>query len=142
MKRRALCSWGLAALATSAMAQTPARKPAAAGNWRLVINEAVTGETNFFLLTNRYQPLADFVTAQIKGRSIGIEPMVDIQRFMAVAQAQPRPELVFGKSVNQLAKISTLGERVEDTFLVDGPELQQNRQQIEIETELLEALGA
>jgi [protein-PII] uridylyltransferase len=41
----------------------------------------------------------------------------------------------------QLAKISTLGERVEDTFLIDGPELQQNRMQIEIETELLQALG-
>jgi [protein-PII] uridylyltransferase len=41
----------------------------------------------------------------------------------------------------QLAKISTLGERVEDTFLVDGPELQQNKKQIEIETELLEALA-
>jgi [protein-PII] uridylyltransferase len=42
----------------------------------------------------------------------------------------------------QLAKISTLGERVEDTFLIDGAELQQNRRQIEIETELLEALAA
>jgi [protein-PII] uridylyltransferase len=31
---------------------------------------------------------------------------------------------------------------VEDTFLIDGPELQQNRRQIEIETELLEALTA
>jgi [protein-PII] uridylyltransferase len=31
---------------------------------------------------------------------------------------------------------------VEDTFLIDGPELQQNRRQIEIETELLEALAA
>jgi [protein-PII] uridylyltransferase len=41
----------------------------------------------------------------------------------------------------QLAKISTLGERVEDTFLIDGPELQQNRKQIEIETELLQALA-
>jgi [protein-PII] uridylyltransferase len=30
---------------------------------------------------------------------------------------------------------------VEDTFLIDGPELQQNRRQIEIETELLEAIG-
>ena len=39
----------------------------------------------------------------------------------------------------KLAKVSTLGERVEDTFLIDGPELQQNRQQLEIETELLEA---
>jgi len=42
----------------------------------------------------------------------------------------------------QLAKISTLGERVEDTFLVDGAQLQQNKRQIEIETELLEVLAA
>jgi [protein-PII] uridylyltransferase len=40
----------------------------------------------------------------------------------------------------QWAKISTLGERVEDTFLISGPELQQNKAQIEIETELLAAL--
>ncbi len=40
----------------------------------------------------------------------------------------------------QLAKVTTLGERVEDTFLVSGPALQHNRGQIEIETELLEAL--
>jgi [protein-PII] uridylyltransferase len=31
---------------------------------------------------------------------------------------------------------------VEDTFLIDGPELQYNRAQIAIETELLEALNA
>ena len=42
----------------------------------------------------------------------------------------------------QLAKVATLGERVEDTFLVDGAELQHNKKQIEIETELLEALAA
>ena len=41
----------------------------------------------------------------------------------------------------QLAKISTLGERVEDSFLVQGPELQSNARQIEIETELLKALS-
>lgn len=42
----------------------------------------------------------------------------------------------------QLAKVTTPGERVEDTFLIDGPELQQNKAQIAIETELLEALAA
>jgi [protein-PII] uridylyltransferase len=42
----------------------------------------------------------------------------------------------------KLAKIATLGERVEDTFLIDGPELQHNRKQIAIETELLAALAA
>jgi [protein-PII] uridylyltransferase len=41
----------------------------------------------------------------------------------------------------QLAKVATLGERVDDTFLIDGPELQHNRKQIEIETELLEELS-
>ena len=40
----------------------------------------------------------------------------------------------------QLAKISTLGERVEDNFLVSGAALQHNKAQIEIETELLAAL--
>ena len=42
----------------------------------------------------------------------------------------------------QLAKVTTLGERVEDTFLISGPELQHNRAQIAIETELLAALNA
>jgi [protein-PII] uridylyltransferase len=41
----------------------------------------------------------------------------------------------------QLAKITTLGERVEDTFLIDGAALQQNRKQIAIETELLDAIS-
>jgi [protein-PII] uridylyltransferase len=41
-----------------------------------------------------------------------------------------------------LAKISTLGERVEDTFLISGPPLQQNRAQIDIETQLLAILQA
>ncbi|WP_404976834.1 MULTISPECIES: [protein-PII] uridylyltransferase [unclassified Acidovorax] len=41
----------------------------------------------------------------------------------------------------QLAKVSTLGERVEDTFLVQGSELQNNARQIRIETELLKALA-
>ena len=40
----------------------------------------------------------------------------------------------------QLAKISTLGERVDDTFLIQGEALSHNRTQIALETELLEAL--
>jgi [protein-PII] uridylyltransferase len=34
-----------------------------------------------------------------------------------------------------------LGERVEDTYLVDGPALQQTRLQLQIETELLDAVA-
>jgi [protein-PII] uridylyltransferase len=40
-----------------------------------------------------------------------------------------------------LAKVNTLGERVEDTFVIQGAALQHNRDQIEIETELLDALA-
>lgn len=42
----------------------------------------------------------------------------------------------------QLAKVTTLGERVEDTFLISGPELQGQRAQMDIETELVEALSS
>jgi ABC-type phosphate/phosphonate transport system substrate-binding protein len=101
---------GLAAAASApAWAQANAtRKMGSPGAkpWRMLINEAVTGETNFFVLTSRYRPLAEYVTDQLKGRyQIGVEPVVDIKRFIALAQAQPQPELVFGKSVNQLAKL-------------------------------------
>jgi len=41
----------------------------------------------------------------------------------------------------QLAKVSTLGERVEDTFLLQGAPLQDAARQIRIETELLHALA-
>ncbi len=44
--------------------------------------------------------------------------------------------------VVQLAKVATLGERVEDSFLIHGPQLQHNKAQIAIETELLNALKA
>jgi [protein-PII] uridylyltransferase len=40
-----------------------------------------------------------------------------------------------------LAKVSTLGERVEDTFLVDGPALQHARTQLQVESELLDAVA-
>ena len=91
-----------------AQAAAAGKKPAtsaAGSSWRLLVNEAVGGDTNSFVLTNRYRPAADFITAQLKGRPIVVEPMVDIKRFMAVAQGASKPEFVFGKSVNQLAKL-------------------------------------
>ncbi len=72
------------------------------------------------------------------------------QRWLLGVSASDRSGLLYSIArvlakyqVNlQLAKITTLGERVEDTFLIDGPALQSNRVQIEIETELLEAIAA
>ena len=103
--RRAITALGLAA-ALPAWAQAPAARKQAARPWRMLINEAVTGETNFFVLTSRYRPLADYMAERGRDRhAIGVEAVVDIQRFLNLAQAQPQPELVFGKSVNQLAKL-------------------------------------
>lgn len=89
-------------------------------------------------------------------RSFPVAPRVDLrpdekaQRWLLSVSASDRVGLLYRialvlarhKLNLQLAKISTLGERVEDTFLIDGAELQQNRKQIEIETELLQTLQA
>ncbi len=89
-------------------------------------------------------------------KSFPIAPRVDLrpdekaQRWLLTVSASDRVGLLYliarvlaRHRINlQLAKVTTLGERVEDTFLIDGPELQQNKAQIAIETELLEALGA
>jgi [protein-PII] uridylyltransferase len=88
-------------------------------------------------------------------KSFPIAPRVDLrpdekaQRWLLSVSASDRAGLLYRIArvlarhrINlQLAKVSTLGERVEDTFLIDGPELQHNKAQIAIETELLEALN-
>lgn len=81
---------------------------------------------------------------------IDLRPDEKAQRWLLSISATDRTGLLYSiarvlanhKLNLQLAKVSTLGERVEDTFLIDGPELQQNRKQIEIETELLAAVAA
>jgi [protein-PII] uridylyltransferase len=88
-------------------------------------------------------------------RSFPIAPHVTLrpdekaQRWLLNISASDRVGLLYSvarvlarhKISLQLAKIATLGERVDDTFLIQGDELQHNRAQIEIETELLEALS-
>jgi [protein-PII] uridylyltransferase len=88
-------------------------------------------------------------------RSFPVVPRVTLapdergQRWLLSVSASDRSGLLYGiarvlarHQVNlQLAKISTLGERVEDTFLVDGPALQQSRVQLQIESELLDAVA-
>jgi [protein-PII] uridylyltransferase len=80
---------------------------------------------------------------------INLQPDEKGQRWLLNISASDRVGLLYSVArvlarhkVNlQLAKINTLGERVDDTFLIDGPELQENKAQIEIETELLDALA-
>jgi [protein-PII] uridylyltransferase len=79
---------------------------------------------------------------------VTLRPDERAQRWILSVSASDRTGLLYAIArvlarhhINlQLAKISTLGERVEDTFLVDGPPLQHNRTQLAIESELLDAL--
>ncbi|BDI05650.1 [protein-PII] uridylyltransferase [Sphaerotilus microaerophilus] len=80
---------------------------------------------------------------------VQLRPDERAQRWLLSVSASDRSGLLYSVArviaqhhLNlQLAKISTLGERVEDTFLIDGPALQHNRGQLEFETELLDALA-
>ena len=81
---------------------------------------------------------------------VTLRPDERAQRWLLGVSASDRSGLLYAIArvlarhhVNlQLAKITTLGERVEDTFLIDGSGLQHNRTQIQIESELLDALSA
>jgi [protein-PII] uridylyltransferase len=88
-------------------------------------------------------------------RSFPVTPRVTLhpderaQRWLLTISASDRSGLLYGiarvlarHEVNlHLAKVSTLGERVEDTFLVDGAALQRSREQLQIESELLDAVA-
>ncbi|OYT84884.1 MAG: [protein-PII] uridylyltransferase [Burkholderiales bacterium PBB6] len=89
-------------------------------------------------------------------RSFPVKPRVLLrpdergQRWLLSVSASDRSGLLYaiarvlgahGISL-QLAKVSTLGERVEDTFLVSGAALQQPKLQLQMESELLDAIGA
>jgi [protein-PII] uridylyltransferase len=81
---------------------------------------------------------------------VSLAPDDKAQRWLLTVSCADRSGLLYSIArvlakhrINlQLAKVMTLGERVEDNFLIDGAELQHNKKQIEIETELLEALGS
>jgi [protein-PII] uridylyltransferase len=100
------------------------------------------------------QPRSGRVSRRV--RSFPVTPRVSLapderaQRWLLTVSASDRSGLLYAiarvmarNQVNlQLAKITTLGERVEDTFLVDGPELQRPKGQLRIETELLDAVAS
>ena len=99
------------------------------------------------------QPMRGRVSRRVK--SFPITPRVDLkpdekaQRWLLNISASDRAGLLYcvarvlakHKLNLQLAKVTTLGERVEDTFLIAGVALQHNKEQIEIETELLQAIA-
>ncbi|MEW6098512.1 MAG: [protein-PII] uridylyltransferase [Pseudomonadota bacterium] len=88
-------------------------------------------------------------------KSFPVQPRVMLrpderaQRWLLSVSASDRTGLLYSIArvlakyhINlQLAKVTTLGERVEDTFLIDGPALQQSKTQLELESDLLDALA-
>jgi [protein-PII] uridylyltransferase len=80
---------------------------------------------------------------------VSLQPDEKAQRWLLSISASDRVGLLYGVAqvlahhhINVLlAKVTTLGERVEDTFLIDGAALQHNRQQLDLETELLSVIG-
>jgi [protein-PII] uridylyltransferase len=89
-------------------------------------------------------------------RSFPVAPQIDLspddkaQRWLLTLSASDRPGLLYSVAcvlarhrLNlHLAKITTLGERVEDTLVIDGAGLGSSKRQIAIETELLDVLAA
>lgn len=81
---------------------------------------------------------------------VSLKPDEKAQRWLLSISASDQAGLLYNVArtlakhrVNlQLAKIATLGERVDDTFLIDGSALQNNRAQIAIEMELIDILSA
>ncbi|MDO9095826.1 MAG: [protein-PII] uridylyltransferase [Rubrivivax sp.] len=143
------------ALDTFQVVATPGNAPDSPGGYRDLISLVETQATLALASTG---PLPDPRSGRVsrRVRSFPVKPRVSLapderaQRWLLTVSASDRSGLLYAiarvmakNQVNlQLAKITTLGERVEDTFLVDGPELQKPRAQLRIETELLDAVAA
>ncbi len=130
-------------------------EPAFAQNYRDIIN-LIEHELSDIL--NRQAPLSEAQTGKNRlsrlSRNFPITPSVDLRPdergryYLLSISANDRTGLLSSVAnilnrykVNlHTAKIMTLGERVEDVFIVDGAALQNPRSQIQLEAELLDAL--
>ncbi|MDE2430028.1 MAG: [protein-PII] uridylyltransferase [Burkholderiales bacterium] len=128
-------------------------EPAFANNYRDIIN-LIEHELADILL--RQIPLSPPNRGRLSrlSRTFPIVPTVDLrpddrgQYYLLSISANDRNGLLYAVAnvltkykINlHTAKIMTLGERVEDVFIVDGAALQGSRSQIQFETDLLDAL--
>ena len=128
-------------------------EPAFANNYRDIIN-LIEHELSALLQSHSELPPPSKGRLSRLSRTFPITPTVDLrpdergQYYLLSISANDRNGLLYSIAnvlakyrINlHTAKIMTLGERVEDVFLVDGPVLNNARSQIQLETDLLEAL--
>ncbi|RZI42297.1 [protein-PII] uridylyltransferase [Herbaspirillum sp. HC18] len=128
-------------------------EPAFANNYRDIIS-LIEHELTELLESRAPLPTPTKGRLSRLSRTFPIAPTVDLrpdergQYYLLSVSANDRNGLLYSIAnvlakyrVNlHTAKIMTLGERVEDVFLVDGPVLSNARSQIQLETDLLEAL--
>lgn len=101
--RRHLLLGGAGAVAACAVPLVWSQQ--APGSARLLVNEAVTADLSISMLALRYKAWADYMAGTIKARQMLVDPIIDIRRFVQQAVGEQKPQLVFGKSVNQLSKL-------------------------------------
>lgn len=128
-------------------------EPAFANNYRDIIS-LIEHELTQLLESHAALPPPSKGRLSRLSRTFPITPTVDLrpdergQYYLLSVSANDRNGLLYSianvlakyKINLHTAKIMTLGERVEDVFLVDGPVLNNARSQIQLETDLLEAL--
>ncbi|MES2536724.1 MAG: [protein-PII] uridylyltransferase [Pseudomonadota bacterium] len=128
-------------------------EPMFANNYRDIIN-LIEHELTAALESQEHFPPPSKGRLSRLSRTFPVTPTVDLrpdergQYYLLSVSANDRTGLLYSIAnvlakykVNvHTAKIMTLGERVEDVFLVDGPVLNNARSQIQLETDLLDAM--
>ncbi|MGV8892929.1 MAG: [protein-PII] uridylyltransferase [Burkholderiaceae bacterium] len=124
-----------------------------ANNYRDIIN-LIEHELTELLQNTAPLPTPNQGRLSRLSRTFPIKPTVDLrpddrgQYYLLSVTANDRNGLLYAIAIVlakykvnlHMAKIMTLGERVEDVFLIDGPILNNARTQIKLETDLLAAL--
>jgi ABC-type phosphate/phosphonate transport system substrate-binding protein len=95
----------LRATGAAALCSVPVGWAQSTPSSRLLINEAVTADLSISMLALRYKAWADYLAPQLKIKQVMVDPIIDIRRFFQQAVADEKPMVLFGKSVNQLAKL-------------------------------------
>ena len=128
----------------------------ASGNHAGSHGQAELVERDLLVALTSFTPLKAPITGRVsrQARHFAIEPDVHLrpdekgQRYILSVTAGDRPGLLYRIALTlsrhgvnlQTAKITTLGERAEDVFLVDGGNLSNPKEVLALETDLIETL--